>query len=128
MKKNFYLIDTNLVIRFLTKDDDFFTTKSEEIFAKIETGEIKAKITDGVLAEIVYVITRVYDKDRAFAADTIKKILSLKGIINRDKTQLKKALNIYANQKVDIVDAILITRSRQCLGVLSFDKDLKKLT
>ena len=117
MKKNFYLIDTNVVIRFL---------KSAEIFRKIEKGEIKAKITESVLAEIVYVIMKIYGKDREYTANILKKILALKGIVNRDKTRLKKALNIFANQKVDIVDALLLSRKKQCLGILSFDKDLEK--
>ena len=126
MKKNFYLIDTNIVIRFLTKDHEILSKKSAEIFEKIERGEIKAKITESVIAEIVYVIMKIYKKDRKFTTDVLKKILNLKGIVNRDKTQLRKALNIFANQKVDIVDAILRARSNQCLGVLSFDKDLKQ--
>jgi len=78
------------------------------------------------LAEIVYVITKIYGKDREFTANTIKKILDLKGIVNRDKSQLKKALNIFANQKIDIVDSLLLSRAKQCPGVLSFAKDLNK--
>ena len=126
MKKNFYLIDTNVVIRFLTKDHQELSNKSAEIFRKIEKGEIKAKITESVLAEIVYVIMKIYGKDREYTTNVIKKILALKGIVNRDKTRLKKALNIFANQKVDIVDALLLSHEKQCLGILSFDKDLNK--
>jgi predicted nucleic-acid-binding protein len=126
LKKNFYLIATNIVIRFLTKDHEELSERSAEIFKKIEKGEIRAKITESVLAEIVYVITKIYGKDREFTANTIKKILDLKGIVNRDKSQLKKALNIFANQKIDIVDSLLLSRAKQCLGVLSFDKDLNR--
>lgn len=126
MKKNFYLIDTNVVIRFLTKDHQELSNKGAEIFRKIEKGEIKAKITESVLAEIVYVIMKIYGKDREYTTNVVKKILALKGIVNRDKTRLKKALNIFANQKVDIVDALLLSHKNQCLGILSFDKDLKK--
>ncbi len=126
MKKNFYLIDTNVVIRFLTKDHEELSEKSAEIFKKIEKGEIRAMITESVLAEIVYVIMKIYGKDREFTADIIKKILDLRGIINRDKTRLKKTLNIFVNQRIDIVDALLLSRAKQCLGILSFDKDLKR--
>lgn len=42
MKKNFYLIDTNVVIRFLTKDHEKLSRKSVEIFNKIKKGEIRA--------------------------------------------------------------------------------------
>ena len=47
MKRNFYLIDTNIVIRFLTKDQEILSEKSSEIFEKIERGEIKAKVAFG---------------------------------------------------------------------------------
>ncbi len=126
MKKNFYLIDTNVVIRFLTRDQQELSNKSAEIFKKIEEGEIKAKITESVLAEIVYVIMKIYGKDREYTVNVINKILALKGIVNRDKPRLKKALTIFANQKVDIVDALLLSYEKHCLGILSFDKDLKK--
>jgi len=82
LKKNFYLIDTNIVIRFLTRDHQELSNKSAEIFKKIEKGEIKAKITESVLAEIVYVIMKIYGKDREYTADVINKILALKGIVN----------------------------------------------
>ena len=94
MKKNFYLIDTNIIIRFLTQDHKELSEKSTEIFKKIEKGEIRAKITESVIAEIVYFIMKIYGKDREFAANIIKKILDLKGIINHDKTRLKKALRL----------------------------------
>ena len=126
MKRNFYLIDTNVIIRFLTKDNEILSERSAEIFDKIESGEIKAKITDGVLAEIVYVIMKIYKKDRKFITGTLRKILNLRGIINHDKVQLKKALDIFEERKIDIVDAILLARSEQCLGVLSFDRDLNR--
>jgi hypothetical protein len=54
---------------------------------------------------------KIYKKDRKFTADVLKKILSLKGIVNRDKTQLRKALNIIANQKIDS------NRSGYALGI-----------
>ncbi|NIM15729.1 MAG: PIN domain-containing protein [Candidatus Aminicenantes bacterium] len=73
MKKNFYLIDTNVVIRFLTRDHQELSNKSAEIFRKIEKGEIKAKITESVLAEIVYVIMKIYGKDREYSANVLKK-------------------------------------------------------
>ena len=126
MKKNFYLIDTNIIIRFLTQDHKELSEKSTEIFKKIEKGEIRAKITESVVAEVVYVIMKIYGKDRAFTANTIKKILDLKGIVNRDKNQLKRALNIFANQKIDIVDSLLLSQAKQCLGILSFDKGLNR--
>jgi predicted nucleic-acid-binding protein len=126
LKKNFYLIDTSVVIRFLTKDHQRLSNESAEIFKKIEKGDIRAKITESVLAEIVYVIMKIYGKDREYTANVIKKILALKGIVNHNKAQLKKALRIFENQKIDIVDALLLSREKQCLGILSFDKDLKR--
>lgn len=126
MRRNFYLIDTNIIIRFLTQDNEKLSEKSTQIFEKIERGEIRAKIPESVIAEIVYVIMKIYKKDREFIVTTLKKILNLKGIINHDKTHLKNALDIFLEKNIDIVDAILLARSKQCLGVLSFDKDLNR--
>ena len=127
MKRNYYLLDTNIIIRFLTKDNLQLSNQAAEIIKKIEKREIRAKITEGVLAEIVYVIMKIYKKDKQFTVDVLKKILNLKGIVNRDKKRLVNALNIFAEKNIDIIDAILTSRSAECLGVLSFDRDLREV-
>jgi hypothetical protein len=33
---------------------------------------------------------------------------------------------IFVNQRVDIVDAFLLSHAKQCLGILSFDKDINR--
>jgi len=79
-KKNIYLIDTNIIIRFLTRDDEGLYQEAERIMARIENNEMKALLPESVLVECVYVLKGVYGVERPFIASLLKKILLLKGI------------------------------------------------
>ena len=46
----------------------------------------------------------------------------------RNKNYLFEALEIYLLKNIDIVDAMLLARSKECLGILTFDKALEKLS
>ncbi len=51
-----YYIDTNIIIRFFTQDNEEYYQKSLEIFREIEKNNFQVHILSGVLAECVYVL------------------------------------------------------------------------
>ena len=79
-----------------------------------------------VLAEIVYVLEKVYGLPRQKIAD------ALVGVVDNAQCEdcelILGALGVYrGNRKLDIVDAILVARHRlRRVDVLSFDKELLK--
>lgn len=49
------LPDTNILIRYLTRDDETLYAKAKEFFDKIKEGSTRAVILESVIAECIYV-------------------------------------------------------------------------
>ncbi|MDQ7052490.1 MAG: type II toxin-antitoxin system VapC family toxin [candidate division KSB1 bacterium] len=124
-EKKGVLIDTNIVIRFLTGDDEKLYKQAEKIMADLEQNAIKAMMLEPVLAECVYILKGVYGVERAMIAMLLRKILSLKVLKIPNKPIYFKALDYFESQNLDFVDCLLLAFSQHKAGeLLSFDKKL----
>lgn len=124
-----YLIDTNVIIRFLVGDHAEHLAQSSAIFERVEQGEIEIHILESVLMEVFFVLTKFYKIPKEEVINDLKRILSLDGVINYDKLILFETLSIIENKNIDFVDALLCAKQRlQGLEILSFDNDVKKCT
>ena len=122
-----YLLDTNIIIRFLVGDHKEHLAKSITIFKDIETAKLQVEILDGVLMEAFFVLTKFYKLPRSSVITDLKTLLTLNGVINSNKTILYEALNIIENKNIDFVDALICAKSKlQGFGKLSFDADVEK--
>ncbi len=122
-----YLVDTNVILRFLMGDHEVFSPKAETFMEKIQKGRIKAEVITPVIIECVYVMEKFYKIPRNEISDTLTGILTFSGIINPDKRVLFIALIEYGNTKIDIVDCLLAAFSNTEKVIVSFDKDFHRL-
>ena len=121
-----YLIDTNIIIRFLVGDHEEHLKIATEIFTKIENAQIKAEILDSVLMEAYFVLVKFYKLPKDEVLEDLKKLIALKGITG-DKILLLETLNILLNKNIDFVDALICAKAKLYgYEKLSFDNDLKK--
>lgn len=113
------LIDANVILRYLLNDSEEMAKEAEQV---IEAG---ALTLPEVLAEVVYVLQGVYQIPREEISETVRAFLEEISVENSEV--IAYALNLYAEKKIDFVDAILIARAR-ILGddVFSFDKNSTK--
>ena len=122
-----YLLDTNIIIRFLVGDHQEHLAKSIEIFKDIESAKLQVEILDGVLMEAFFVLTKFYKLPKDEVINDLKTILALNGVINSNKIILYETLNIIEVKNIDFVDALICAKSKiQGFGKISFDSDLKK--
>ena len=122
-----YLLDTNIIIRFLVGDHQEHLAKSIDIFKNIESAKLQVEILDGVLMEAFFVLTKFYKIAKTDVINDLKTILTLNGVINTNKTILYETLNIIENKNIDFVDALICAKSKlQGFGKLSFDADVDK--
>jgi predicted nucleic-acid-binding protein len=121
-----YLLDTNVIIRFLIGDDREFLAQSTAFFEEIERASLQVEILEGVLMEAFFVLTKFYKLPREDVVEDLKIILALDGVVNRDKVVLHEALTLVEIRNIDFVDALLCAKSKlQGYGRLSFDWDMK---
>ena len=122
-----YLIDTNVILRYLLSDHNQFSPIAESFMQDISKGLKKALIPAVVVVECIYVLEKFYKVSRPEIVDTIGSVLNLKGMVNPDKAQIIKALLTYKDHNIDIVDCILAASSSPDRPVVTFDKDLEKV-
>jgi predicted nucleic-acid-binding protein len=123
------LPDTNIIVRYLVADDDALYAKARDFFDKVKDDGIKAVILESVIAECIYVLTKIYKVPRDRAAGSLIDILHYKGIANDDRQELIKALSLFSERGLDIVDCILSAKATSAGDHLfTFDADLDKLT
>ena len=118
-----YLIDTNVILRYLLGDHKIFSPKAKAFMELVSQGTKKAEIPSVVIVECVYVMEKFYKIPKNEIVDTLSKILNFIGIINRDKSEILEALLKYANSNTDIVDCLLAAISSPEKVIISFDKD-----
>jgi predicted nucleic-acid-binding protein len=97
-KSNEVLPDTNVLLRYLLRDNPGQFHVAEEFFEKVRTGKAKARILEGVLLECIYVMTKYYQVPRAEVSAALIGLLHYKGITNQDKDIFEYALNNWPRQ------------------------------
>lgn len=123
-----YLLDTNIIIRFLIWDWWELFEKSKKIFGQIEDEKIYVEILDCIVSECVYVLESFYEQSRSVISENLKKMIILNWVINDNKLELIEALSLYENKNIDFVDALIVsTCNIWNYKSLSFDKKLNKL-
>ena len=124
---NKILLDTNVIIRFLTRDHEEYYHKSVEVFRDIESGKIEALLMDFILAEVIYVLKRIYKYSKNDIASVLKKLLLYKNLYTENKLITFEALEIYADKNIDFADAMLCAKQKlEGFEILSFDKDIDR--
>lgn len=125
--KKVYLIDTNIILRFLLGDHPDLSPKATAFMSKVANGTVKAEILDIVIAECVYVMEKFYRIPREKISEKLSKILNFSGIVNSNRSELLQALMKFETSNTDIVDCVLAAISSSSRVVVSFDKDMLKL-
>jgi len=124
---NKILLDTNILIRFLVRDHEEHYIKSVEIFRAIEEDRIEALLMNFILAEVVYVLKRIYKYDKIEIASTLKKLLLYKNLYTENKLITFEALDIYAEKNIDFADALLCAKKNlEGFEIISFDRDIER--
>ena len=96
------LLDTNIIIDFLTKREPF-AKDAKEIIALIETKEIEGYLSASTITTIYYLAQKVFNKEKA---DTIiKDLLTIFEITPLEKKDFLKAIEIHGN---DFEDSVII--------------------
>ena len=85
------LPDTNTIVRYLAADDPALHAKAKLFFDEVKDGSIRAVILESVIAECVYVLTKIYKVPKVRAAESLTDVLRYKGIANDDRQELIRA-------------------------------------
>ena len=106
-------IDTNVLLRYLLRDDEVQAERARRVIA---CGE-RVLITDVVLAETVWTLSgRRYRATRADLIDLVNKLLQDANLRFEDDEVVWNALQAYRRTEVDFADALIVCKARKTVA------------
>jgi len=124
-----FLLDTNVIVRFLTGDHPAHSPRSRKLFDRAAAGDVTLVVTDLALAETAWVLQSFYKLDRDAIAGAMKDLVESTGIEVRNKSTLLRALRNFAQTDVNFVDAYhAAVAAAESVAIASFDRDFDQVT
>jgi predicted nucleic-acid-binding protein len=115
------IFDTNAILRYILRDNSQMANIVEEELSKNE-----CLIPVEVVAEMVYVLSKVYQIERASIKEAIESVSDIDVHIIEHQGVVLFALEKYTYSKLDFVDCLLIGYSKiMGYDIFTFDKKLK---
>jgi predicted nucleic-acid-binding protein len=125
MKK--YLLDTNLLLRFLLADHTTLSQKAEHLFQRAANRECLLILTALGLAEAVWVLSSYYKLQRKQIADNLAKLIVRVGVQCPEQSIILDALQRFTATNCDFYDCYLAASAvASGTSIASFDKDFAK--
>lgn len=120
-------LDTSIFIRFLTRDIEEKYEECKELLALVESGRIKPYISNIVLAEIVFVLTRQYKFPKVEILKDSETILQTRNLTLLEETDTPQALKLYKKYNIKYQDCLIVTQLPRGVTIATYDKDFSKV-
>ena len=122
-----YLVDTNILLRFLTGQPVPQAEAAKKLFAEAANNAVVLDVSPVVVAEAFYVLTSFYGIERKEAAEKLLSLLRRGGVKVRDASQVFDALERLRGANVGFADAFLAAGgAEEKVAIASFDRDFDK--
>lgn len=117
------IADANIILRYLLNDNEELSEKATMI---IENNEIL--LPNEVIAEIVYVLEKVYGVKNEEISDVLLELFRYTDIVVNDIEVLEEAFLLFRKRRLDFVDTLLYAYNKvKGYEVYTFDKKLNGL-
>lgn len=119
-----HAVDTNVLVRLITRDDEEQVESAEQFTAK------GAWVSHLVLAETSWVLESVYDRSREEIASAVEMLLNHEHLTIQDQDVVTAAVEKFRRHKrVTFSDVLVLEIARKSghTPVGSFDRDLARL-
>lgn len=119
-------------MRFFTGDDPDKGQRAFGLLQRVEQGELVAATSEGVILEIIFVLSskHTYNRPRGEIRQKLSDVLSLRGLRLSNKGVYVRALELFEiNEGTDFVDCLNVA-SMEHAGIQviwSFDKDYDRI-
>jgi predicted nucleic acid-binding protein len=124
-------VDTNIFLRYLTKDDQEKADACYRLFEKAKASKVEIFTSESVIAEVVFVLSskRLYNLSHQDIRVRLYPILSMPGLKMSNRRQYLRSLDIYGNHNIDFEDALSIaTMERKKISqIYSYDEDFDRV-
>lgn len=126
-------LDTNVILRYLTRDDESKADACYRLFQRVKQGQEELFTCEAIIAEVTYVLSSpraCYQLSHGEVRARLLPILALRGLKLPQKRVCLRALDLYASSPVlDFEDALAVAHmeQRDMAEIVSYDKDFDRL-
>jgi predicted nucleic-acid-binding protein len=117
-------LDTNILLRYIVKDDLEQWGKATRFIGTRCTSDNPGFVDRIALCEMVWVLTRGYRYGRAEVARVIEHLLASEELLLEDGELIRSALTAYERSNMELSDALMgrVNLARGCEGTATFDR------
>ncbi|MGD8444673.1 MAG: type II toxin-antitoxin system VapC family toxin, partial [Desulfobacterales bacterium] len=121
-------LDTNVLVRFLVKDDERQSEIVYRTFKKAETDKNTFFVPLLVVLETLWVLDSVYKIARNGILDSINEVLLMPILKFEAQETIQRFIFLARENKIDLSDILIACSARLagCESVLTFDKKASK--
>jgi predicted nucleic acid-binding protein len=122
-------VDTNVFLRFLTRDDPAKFERCRRLFEQAVAGTVALQTSELVIAEIVWTLRSYYDLPKAMVIEKVGQILNTPNLAVTNQEALVEALVLWSRHNCDFIDAYnaALMRRGNLSEVVSYDADFDLL-
>lgn len=122
-------VDTNIFLRYLTKDDLSKYERCRAMFKKALEGEMAISTSGMVIAELIWTLLSYYKVPKAEVIEKVSVILGTENLFIPEKDVLADALVLYARKNIDFIDAYnaVFMKYHGLRQIYSYDKDFEMI-
>lgn len=124
-------VDTNIFIRFLTRDDQQKYNACLKFFQQAERHDIELTTSSEIVSEVVFVLSsKFYKLPRPVIQSTLSKLLGLPGFRLPERNVYFRALSLFATHNIDYEDCMTVARMEQqnIATIYSYDRDFDRFS
>lgn len=122
-------LDTNVLIRYLTRDDEDKAERALTVLLNVEGGGESVATSPMVIFETVFVLEKGYNTARETIRERMEALISLRGLRLHNKHIYLRALNIYVEHPISFADAYnaAFMRANRIAEIYTWDTDFDRL-
>ncbi len=127
-------LDTNIILRYLTRDDEAKAEACYQLFQRVKLGEEELFTCEAIVTEVAYVLSSrraPYRLSHEEVRARLLPILTLRGLRLAQKRLYLRALDLYASSSfLDFEDALAVAHMEHqgVSEIVSYDKDFDRIT
>ena len=126
-----HFIDTNIFLRFLTKDDLQKAKVCRNLLNQASEGKIKLYTTDIVFAELIWVLQspKIYNLSPSEISELVIPLAMIKGLNFPSKKYFPAIIELFVSSGIDFIDIYnaVMMEARDINTIYSYDSDFDRL-
>ncbi|HLQ05975.1 MAG TPA: type II toxin-antitoxin system VapC family toxin [Verrucomicrobiae bacterium] len=120
-------LDTNVLVRFVTRDDAEQSKRVLNVMRRAERGEMSLRVSAVVVAEVIWVLESFYGYEPAAIADALRALVIADGVAVEEQDVVMEALRLM-QEGAAYTDAYVAALARSHREpVFTLDADFKRL-